>query len=137
MNPLYAEADHSHVEVWRYAKLIAKVLNRGWLPALLYEEKVFKAVVHFMYSFRKPDVNADFVRGLGAAYKTRGPVQFKHHVCHNEDRHHGDTPMPHLENLVGFTMAQAKDWLEFHPPWIVPEFGPEPPRTWRFRRRTR
>jgi len=124
-NPLHAEADHSHVEIVRYAKLVVKVLNLGWLPAPLYEDKIFKAVAHFLLSFDKPDIEADFVRGLGAAFKNSGPVQFKHHVCHMEDRHHGDAPFPPLQNLVGFTVAQAKHWLEFHPPWFVP---PQPPR---------
>jgi hypothetical protein len=125
VNPLFAEADHSHVEVVRYAKLVTKVLNLGWLPALLYEEKVFRAVAHFLLSFDKPDVEADVVRGLGAVFKNSGPVQFKHHVCHKEDRYHGDAPFPPLQNLVGFTVAQAKHWLDFHPPWFVP---PQQPR---------
>jgi hypothetical protein len=121
INPLFAEIDHCHVEVARYAKLIVKVLDRGWLPALLYEEKVFRAMVHYMFSFNAPENGkADFVRGLGVAFKTGGPVQFKHHICHKADRHHGDTPFPPLENLVGFTLAQAKLWLKTHPPWIVP-----------------
>jgi len=125
MNPLYAEADHSHVEVRRYANLVTKVLNLGWLPALLHEEKVFRAVAHFMLSFDKPDVEADFVQGLGAVFKNSGLVQFKHQVCHKEDGYHGDAPFPPLQNLVGFSLAQAKFWLEFHPPWVVP---PQQPR---------
>jgi hypothetical protein len=135
MNPLFAEADHCHVPVWPYAKLIVKVLEQGWLPALLYEEKFFRAMIHFMFSFDKPeDVNADFVRGLGIVFMTTRPVQFKHHVCHKEDRHHGDMPFPPLENLLGFSLAQAKLWLETHPPCIVP---PEPPARQAFKTRRR
>jgi hypothetical protein len=37
MNPLFAEADHFHVELSRYAKVIAKVIEQGWLPALLFQ----------------------------------------------------------------------------------------------------
>ena len=98
-DPLFAEADHSHVELTRYAKLIAEVINQGWLSAILYKEKTFRAICHYMFSFEKPeDVNAFFVRGLGEVFLTTGPFQLKHHVCHKADRHHADTPLPPLEN---------------------------------------
>jgi hypothetical protein len=119
MNPIFAEADHSHVELTRYAKLVAKAIGHGWLPALIYKEKTFNAMCHLLFSFDKPeDINADFVRGLGEVFLTTAPVQLKHHVCHNADRHHGDTPFPHVKNLLGFSSAQARSWLQ--PLWIVP-----------------
>jgi hypothetical protein len=122
INPLYAEADHCHVQVWRYARHLVKVLNRGWLPAFLYKGKVFKAIAHYVCSFFAPeDVNARCVRGLADAFKTSGLVQFKHHICHKEDNDHGDTPYPPQVNLIGFTLAQATLWLETQPPWLVPE----------------
>jgi hypothetical protein len=136
-DPLFAEADHSHVELTRYAKLIAEVINQGWLPAILYKEKNFRAICHCMFSFEKPeDVNASFVRGLREVFLTTAPVQLKHHVCHKADRHPADTPFPPLENLLGFSLAQGKSWVAFHPPWIVPQFGPQPPRTFRTPRRS-
>jgi hypothetical protein len=71
LNPNFAEADHCHVPVARYASHLVSVLNRGWLPALLWKGKVFKAIVHFMFSFTKPeDVTASCVRGLSDTFLT-------------------------------------------------------------------
>jgi hypothetical protein len=79
LNPNHAEADHCHVPVARYARHLVSVLNRGWLPALLWKGKVFKAIVHFMYSFTAPeDVTASCVRDLSDAFHTNGTVQWKH-----------------------------------------------------------
>jgi hypothetical protein len=65
MNPDFAEADHCHAPVTRYARHLIRVLNRGWLPARLYKGKVFKALAHFLFSFTPPkDANASCVRGL-------------------------------------------------------------------------
>jgi hypothetical protein len=138
VNPDFAEADHCHAPVTRYARHLIRVLNRGWLLALLCKGKVFKGLAHFLFSFTPPkDANASCVRGLADAFQTSGPVQWKHHICHIEDAAHGDTPYPPQVNLVGFTKEQAKLWLETHPPWIVLEPLREyPGRTYRSRRRT-
>ena len=97
----------------RYARHLVSVLNRGWLPALLWKGKVFKAIVHFMYSFTAPeDVTASCVRGLSYAFHTSGPLQWKHQKCHQEDNYHADTVYPAQVNLVGFTKEQATLWLE-------------------------